>query len=230
MILLASCAKHDQSSPIAPGLHSLTGQLQLTGYRVDSLGVFLGTQVVTDASGVPVDLLDGRRVAARTWTVAGRYEFSGLASGAYQTRSSVLGIGDVSNVFVITNSDLVAGDTLRVASRGDIDPVPNPIVTEAFFYFALPDTEQVSVQIRTLAGDMVQSLIDARRPRGLNQTRWNGLDRNDNPVPPGLYWVTLVAGNDQRAQLLFKEDPRVAMLRTRAYRRIPPAARIGPRR
>ena len=207
-LALLGCSEDRAGIPGAPGSYTLRGPLRLTGYRVDGNGKFTGTQVVSDADGVQVELLYGTQVVGRTTTVDGVYSFPGLPPGAYVARSRVIGdIGDHTAVLTVVSSDLVARDTLRLASRGDLFPVPNPVEGETFVYFELPDTEWVDVEIIGVAGDSVRTLLAAVRARGLNQVRWDGLDRYGRPVPPALYWVTLASGGDYRAQLLFKVDP-----------------------
>jgi len=202
VLALFACSR-DQ--PPAPGLHSLRGRVRLTGYLVDAQGNFAGTRVVGDADGVRIELLDGSNVIARTTTVDGVYSFPGLPSGAYVARSRVIdGIANGTKVLTITSTDLVAGDTIALVSRGDLLPVPNPFVTQTVVYFDLPDTEWIDVRVLGMAGDTVRTLLSGVRPRGLNQLRWDGLDRNGVVAGAALYWVTFAAGNDYRAQLLFR--------------------------
>jgi len=142
---------------------------------------------------------------ARTQTVQGIYTFPGLAPGAYQTQATVnANVWDKSNVFTIVKTDLVAGDTLRLTSQGDLYPVPNPVVTASTIYFALPDTMVVDIRIEDLAGQTVKRLLQAPRPPGINQVVWNGSDSLEVPVGGHQYWATLDAGADHRAQLLFR--------------------------
>lgn len=207
--LLVSCSNDDPAGlDPAPGHYTLSGRVTLTGYLVNDQGTFAGTRVVPDADGVSVELLAGQSVAARTLTTDGVYSFSGLPPAAYQTRTSVIpSVSDLSAVFTIVASNLTAGDTLRLVSRGDLLPIPNPVEDETIIYWEIPDTLEVDIQVMSLAGDTVKTLLHGERNPGINQVRWDGLDRYDNPVPEGSYWVTFKSGSDQRAQLLFKQDP-----------------------
>src|SRR5690349_2751921 len=118
---LASCARHEDM-PTAPGLHSITGRVVLTGSLVDANSQFLGTRVVTDADGVGVQLVFGTDVVATATTVHGAYRFGGLANGAYVVRTAPLvrDFGDQTGQLTIANADIVVGDTLRIDSYGDI--------------------------------------------------------------------------------------------------------------
>jgi hypothetical protein len=210
--LLASCGAEDDPVSPAPGRHTMRGHVTLTGHLVNAQGTFAGTQVVRDADGIPVDLLSGSTVIAQTMTTDGAYSFSGLLPGAYQTRATLIPrVGDLSAVLTVVSSDLNVGDTLRLVSYGDLLPIPNPVETETIIYFEIPESLNVSLQVLTLAADTVQTLLVAKRPPGINQVRWDGLDRFGSEVPAGNYWVTFAAGADQRAQLLFKVDPPVPL-------------------
>jgi hypothetical protein len=187
-----------------PSLYSLSGRVRLIGTTIDSNGKVGTTRVVDDADGVLVELLSGHDVIARAQTIHGVYTFGGLAPGAYQTQAFVnANVWDKSAVFTIVKTDLAAGDTLRLTSQGDLYPVPNPVVTESTIYFALPDTTLIDVRIKDMAGRTVRRLLEAPRPPGVNQVIWNGSDSLGVPVNARHYWVTLDAGTDQRAQLLF---------------------------
>jgi hypothetical protein len=232
LALLASCGLSEQTpKPQAPGLYNLRGRVVLVGYLVSPQGVFADTRVVQDADGVPVELLSGDRVLARTTTVGGRYSFSGVAPGGYQTETKVVGrIDSKSRPLIVVASDLEAGDTLRLVSYGDLFPVPNPFDTETFVYFALPDSERFEIYVMTLSGDTVRVLLNATRPKGLNQVRWDGTSQLGAQMPAGPYWVIFRSGPDERGQLLFKESAVATTLRSRAYRRTPRAGRTARRR
>ena len=201
--LLPACSRPPPSSP---RLHSLSGHLRLTGYLVANDGHFAGTRVVGDADGVPVELSYGDQVVARTSARDGIYRFSGLGAGAYVARTRLIGgIVDETELLTISNSDVQVADTLRLASRGDILPVPNPIgQTTTSFYFELPDTEWAEVDILDLSGGTVRGLVARRLPAGLNRVDWDGYDAEGHPATAALFWATLVAGEDVRAQLLFR--------------------------
>jgi len=201
-LALSACSREQ---PAAPGLHSIVGHVRLTGYLVDAGGRFAGTRVVGDADGVRVELAYGDRVVARTSTVDGTYRFSGLGPGAYVARTHLIGaVADTTDVLTISESDVFAADTLRLAARGDLYPVPNPFAQATEVYFEIPDTEQVAVEILDVAGNSVRSLLDTVLAPGLHGVIWDGLDRDGHPATAALYWVTLVAGDDIRAQLLFR--------------------------
>jgi len=199
---LAACSRDE---PTAPGLHSITGHLRLTGYLVDVNGKFTGTKVLGDADGVPVELLHGSTVVGRTTTTDGIYRFSGLPPGDYVARSRVIGdIGDETKELVIALTDVSAADTLRLASRGDLFPCPNPFVDSMFIFFSVPDTARVDLGILDQGCNAIRSLLELQVPPARYHVLWDGRDQTGRPVTGSLFWVTYVAGNDVRAQLLFR--------------------------
>ena len=200
---LAACSS-DQ--PSAPGFYSITGHLKLTGFLVDDNGAFAGTRVLGDADGVAVELLHGSQVVRRTTTVGGVYRFSGLGPGDYVARSRVIGeIGDQTSPLVIAVSDVSSADTLRLVSRGDLHPVPNPFVDTTQVYFRVPDTMWVEVRILDVGGNAVQTLLALEVMPADHAVFWNGRDQAGRPVAGSLFWVTYLAGSDVRAHLLFKQ-------------------------
>lgn len=209
---LAACSGRGQ--PSAPHLHSITGHLRLSGSLVDINGQFAGTRVLGDADGVPVELLHGSAVVGRTTTVDGIYRFSGLRPGDYVARSRVIGdIGDETAPMVIAVSDVSAADTLRLVSRGDLIPIPNPFVDTTQVFFDVPDTMWVDVGILDVEGSVIRSLLALEVLPARHAVFWDGSDQMGRPVAGSLFWVTYVAGNDVRAQLLFnRRCPRTRAL------------------
>lgn len=200
---LTACARDQPPAP--QQLYSITGHVRLTGFLVDHDGAYAGTRVVGDADGVMVELLHGSKVVGRTTTVDGAYRFSGLKPGDYRARSQVVGdIGDRTTQMVIAVSDVVAADTLRLSSRGDLFPVPNPFADTTQVYFDVSDTMWVDVNVLDVGGNFVKNLISLEVLPMRHAVFWYGRDTMGRPVPGSLFWVTFVAGNDIRAQLLFR--------------------------
>jgi hypothetical protein len=202
LTLLLACGREPPSAPVP---HSLSGHVVLKGYLVDAGGAFAGTRVIGDADGIPVELFHGTRSMGFTTSVDGVYTFTGLAAGDYSTRSRVVGdIGDSTEVFTIANADVFARDTLRLVSTGDLTPTPNPFTTQTQVWFDLAESTQVVVDVLDLSGSRVRRLLNLGIPAGQNAVIWNGLDQTGHAVTGSTYWITLVAGSDTRAHLLFR--------------------------
>ena len=72
--------------------------------------------------------------------------------------------------------------------------VPNPFNPTTEIRFDLARGGAVTLQIFTVTGRLVCTLVDRPMPAGYGQRAiWNGLDATGAPVPTGVYWARLVA-------------------------------------
>jgi hypothetical protein len=207
-IALAALSGCGRDSPTQPkGPFAITGEVQLTGFLVGADGKFAGTRVVNDADSVQVELRLGATTLGRATTAGGGYRFTGLQPGAYQVvLSTVLGdVVDTTPDLTIVDRDLHAGHTLALKSFGDLYPVPNPSPDAVVVYFEVPDSADTRVRIMDLHGNQVLDLF-AARVQGLQQVLWTGRDDTNQLVTERMYWITYEAGNDKRAQLLFRDS------------------------
>lgn len=205
---MISCSK---DSPFAPGARSITGHVVLRGYFVNERGDFAGTRVIGDATGVPVELLYDTEVVARTTTVGGVYRFTGIPRGGYYVRARVIpGIEDQTEDLVVAEYDVVLRDTLKLASLGDLYPIPNPFADSMTVIFQIYEPEHVVLCLRDLAGQKLRTVMDIDlRPNTWTQA-WKMFDHVVPGAPPRLYWLTFESGPDIRAQLLVRQAPVVA--------------------
>jgi len=203
MALAGGCAREEPTAP--QGSYSLSGRVSLIGYLVDVDGRFVGNRVVNDADGVDVELRHGS-VSRHSTTVDGVYSFSGLSPGLYTVRATVIGaLLDETNSLTIVKGDLVAADTIRIESFGDILPFPNPASDFFSLAFELSNTQHVDLRVQDLQGNMIQVITSETLQPGRKYFYWNCRDGAGNPVSGSLYWVTLQTGNEARAHLLFRE-------------------------
>jgi hypothetical protein len=203
--VLAACAREPPAAP--QPLYTITGQLLLTGSVVDSDARYQGMRMLRP-DGIPVELLHGTQVVARTTTVGGSYRFPGLRPGDYVARSRVIGnLGDQTSPLIIAVADIEAADTLRLASRGDLFPVPNPLVDTTQVFFSVPDTMVVDINVQDVSGRHVKNLLTLEVSTRRQGVFWNGRDTQGRPATDSLYWVTFVAEHDTRMHLLFKRAP-----------------------
>ena len=191
--------------PTEPALRSITGHVVLRGYFIDTNGRPAGTRVVGDADGVKIDLVRNNRVIASTTTVDGIYTFAGLGTGVYIARTvSLGGIHDTTVALTVAVRNVAVADTLRMYSRGDLYPVPNPFTDSTVVYFEVSDTMFVEVTIRDLAGNRVRSLVAEELPSGLQQVSWDGRDDDGALAPSMIHWMVYEADDNLRAHLLFR--------------------------
>ncbi len=72
--------------------------------------------------------------------------------------------------------------------------VPNPFRGTTVVHFDLPGRAAVRLAIHDVAGRRVRTLLDQAMTPGRYQRTWNGRDDAGRAVPPGTYFVRLVAG------------------------------------
>jgi len=77
---------------------------------------------------------------------------------------------------------------------------PNPFNSSTVIRYSLTQKSPVDLQIFSLKGKSVNSLIRETQQVGNYQVRWNGLDNNGNPVASGVYLLRLQAEGQQRKQ------------------------------
>jgi hypothetical protein len=203
-LFLAACSRDEPSAPTS-GVHALTGRVRLTGFLTDTSARFVGTRVLHDADGVPVELIAGNRVIAETTTEDGVYRFTGVAPGSYYARTRLIAdISDETNQVTVADFDLVVTDTLQLQSRGSLTPAPNPMVTSTRIYFQLDTDGRVTLRILDLAGNIVRNLLDHHAAAGLRSQLWDGRDQNGQLAGNAIYWAILEFDGEIRAHLLFR--------------------------
>lgn len=204
LALVTGCGR---DHPSLPSASSLSGSVRLVGFMLDANGVFLGTRVVNDASGVPVELWDNSGVIARTLSVAGHYSFSDVPRGNYSVHTDfgfdvAATVGGIS----MAGRPLTVPDTLELRSVGALSPVPNPWSISTTVYYPHMQADTVTIQVVDLAGARVRLLF--RGPEGVANTSsepWDGRDAGGQSTPAGLYWFVLQDSRGTRAHLLFRE-------------------------
>ena len=75
---------------------------------------------------------------------------------------------------------------------------PNPFtpgVSPTIFTYRLDTEGHVRLIVYNLLAQEVAVLVDQRQGPGLHRVAWDGLDRNGEPVPAGVYWYKLEAGD-----------------------------------
>ena len=75
---------------------------------------------------------------------------------------------------------------------------PNPFtpgVSPTIFTYHLEADFHVTLSVFNLIGQEVVRLVDGNEERGTHRVAWDGRDRNEEPVPAGVYWYKLEAGD-----------------------------------
>lgn len=204
LALLAGCSAEEEN-PLKPAAHAIRGRVRLTGSLTRANGDVIGQRSIEDADGVPVELVSGTTVVARTTTVDGAYRFDGVAPGTYQARATVVNrVTARTDVLTVLYTDIVAGDTLALISDGDLDHGPNPMVGVVTFRYSTFQPLPARLRILTPAGTVVKVLADSVMTSGAYVSTWDGTDSTGAQAPGTVYWATFEQGIDQRAQLIFR--------------------------
>jgi hypothetical protein len=72
---------------------------------------------------------------------------------------------------------------------------PNPFTFNTSIIFHLPSVDRVRVDVITVRGRVVRTLVDAVFPPGRHSVEWDGLDSERRPVGSGLYLYRVQAGS-----------------------------------
>jgi hypothetical protein len=178
------------------------------GYLTAADSHFLGTRVEDRADGVAVFLMYGTASVAQTRTVHGDYLFTNVAPGGYTTRA--VAPGDLtyeSRPLVINGVSVYSRDTLRLKSRGDLYPSPNPVVSDTWISYVLAESSDVELNMCDAEGRVVKQLRRGfKYPPGFYEARWDGRSSDGTQAPIGLYWAVFASGSDLRTQAIFRDS------------------------
>jgi len=64
---------------------------------------------------------------------------------------------------------------------------PNPFRASTTIRYALPASADIRLNVYSMNGQRVCTLVDRYQPAGTYEFTWNGCDASDTPVSPGLY-------------------------------------------
>jgi FlgD Ig-like domain len=74
---------------------------------------------------------------------------------------------------------------------------PNPFRDVTAIIFQIPVRAPVKLVIYNTLGAPVITLVDEEQDPGFHQVQWDGVDRNGNRLPGGVYFYQLTAGERQ---------------------------------
>ena len=89
----------------------------------------------------------------------------------------------------------VAATSPAVPLGFEVSPAwPNPFIRETRLRVSLNSVKPVRVRVLDVLGRTVRVLSDGKRLMGTQAFRWDGRDEHDEPVPAGVYLLTVEAG------------------------------------
>ncbi len=118
-----------------------------------------------------------------------------LADGRHSVRVEAMdrldnGPTSASLSFVVTSDLMIASPLV----------FPNPVLRDAHFTYLLSQAARVTIRIYSVAGRLVRRIENASGAPGYNQSSWDGLDHDGNPLGNGTYLYVISARNgDQSA-------------------------------
>jgi hypothetical protein len=96
-------------------------------------------------------------------------------------------------------SQIVTVSTRSIATLLEQN-APNPFNPETIIRFVLPQPEHATLEIYTLSGDRVRTLLDAPARAGSTAVTWDGLNDRGAPVSSGVYLYKLTAGKSSQTR------------------------------
>lgn len=74
---------------------------------------------------------------------------------------------------------------------------PNPFNPATKLRFQIPYVNNVTLEIFSITGQKVRTLINEQMEQGWHEVQWDGLDEAGSSVPSGIYYARLRAGNQE---------------------------------
>ncbi len=135
-----------------------------------------------------------------------QFPFNNVAGMAYDWQSSLhpspvlwIATNEATNYLYMVDVDNppvgIAHVPQRSSSLSLSQNAPNPVnsgVTS--ISYTIPANTRVTLTIHNVRGQIVKTLINARVVRGRQSVLWNCTDKGGTPVPSGVYFYRLIAG------------------------------------
>lgn len=82
----------------------------------------------------------------------------------------------------------------------NVSVAPNPFSESVTIRYVLPEPARVSLEMYDFSGKRVARLLDGPIKSGSQSEIWKGIDEQGTPLPSGLYFCILQAGNSREIQ------------------------------
>ncbi|HUW93096.1 MAG TPA: cellulase family glycosylhydrolase [Bacteroidales bacterium] len=126
------------------------------------------------------------------WTRIERFEVSTEYSG---TTGKVLWFDNIHitdrDTAIVRQNGTVGIRELLAATEYNLKAMPNPFETHTGISYYLPDRTGVSLDIISVQGSTVRSLVSEVQPAGYYSVTWDGCNDSGTTVPGGLYLCLL---------------------------------------
>ncbi|MBN1886044.1 MAG: T9SS type A sorting domain-containing protein [Candidatus Krumholzibacteriota bacterium] len=116
--------------------------------------------------------------------------------GSYHIVTAVDIHGNESAGDTIRGDDITGGATPSAPAASFLDQnYPNPFNPSTTIRFGLDAPAVVTLRVYDVAGRLVRTIVDERRPAAAYAETWDGLDRHGRPAASGVYFYRLRAGD-----------------------------------
>ncbi len=199
------------------------GRLDLATISGGKLRLYRNTGVGETGNWVELDLA-GQSIGSRVTVYAGNGKYTqqvtsgrGLLMGpparlhfgiAAATKvDSVVVVGAEGRMMLFNTipanriSTLSADDGSELAANSDIaiHAAPNPFTSRVHFTYELSSTMDVRLEVYTVEGRAIATLVDSRQDAGAHDISWDGKDEAGNKVPQGTYIYRFSGGSIKRS-------------------------------
>jgi hypothetical protein len=148
-----------------------------------------------------------RRTAGSDWTYLGQATDDPGSYVSYQDRSPEAGTRNAYRIQIQDGSEQGYSDEVWILVPNGagtpqalhLDPVfPNPLEREARFNFAVPRAGRVRLEIFSVTGQRVATIVNQDVPGGWRLLTWNGRDTSGQLVASGTYFARLESAGEVR--------------------------------
>lgn len=195
---LAGCGSTTRPVPEGP---QVSGRIHLVASLTDDGGIETGQRLVTDATGVLLQLAHGDTVVTTAYSQSGYFRFFGVAAGSYVIRLPEPALAEDTLQVTVTTNSIDRALPLRVEPSPLLLTAPNPCTRAdgLAIYRSLPAAGPVSAAVLDLGFEPVWSFGPVAHPGGLFHVHWFP----DVGVPAGMYWVRVSAGGIETVELVY---------------------------
>jgi hypothetical protein len=138
-------------------------------------------------------------------TFAASYYTGALPAGLYYINIALPAQGDTLRYrshFYLSSATSVPSFQTRPETIELSANWPNPFNNSTVFSLNLPSADMVHIAVYNIKGEYITSLMQGRLAAGQHTLRWDGTDRNGQPMPTATYLVRCIVGNRQFAHSL----------------------------